>query len=73
VRANQILLAGYEVWILDKSHIGGTEHRLRVIRAESAATLPAQACAVVNIYCEISSLVIWHTNNYFQYNQIHYF
>lgn len=46
--ANQVILAGYEVRILDGNHIGGTEHRLEVLRAESAAALPAQALAVLD-------------------------
>jgi hypothetical protein len=46
--ANQVILAGYEVRILDGNHIGGTEHRLGVLRSESAAALPAQALAVLD-------------------------
>jgi hypothetical protein len=47
-KANQVILAGYEVRILDGNHIGGTEHRLKVLRAEPAAALPAQALAVLD-------------------------
>jgi hypothetical protein len=48
IEANQVILAGYEVRILDGNHIGGTEHRLGVLRDESAAALPAQALAVLD-------------------------
>ncbi len=46
--ANQVILAGYEVRIVDGNHIAGTEHRLEVLRTETAAALPAQAIAVLD-------------------------
>lgn len=46
--ANQVILDGYEVRIIDGNHISGTEHRLEVLRTESAAALPAQALAVLD-------------------------
>jgi hypothetical protein len=46
--ANQEILKGYEVRIIDGNHIGGTEHRLKVLREESAAALPGQAIAVLD-------------------------
>jgi hypothetical protein len=42
------ILAGYEVRIVDGNHIGGTEHRLKVLREESAGALPGQAIAVLD-------------------------
>jgi Transposase DDE domain len=42
------ILEGYEVRIVDGNHIGGTEHRLKVLREESAGTLPGQAIAVLD-------------------------
>jgi IS4 transposase len=48
IAANQVILPGYEVRILDGNHIGGTEHRLEVLRAEVAAALPAQTLAVLD-------------------------
>jgi hypothetical protein len=41
-------LPGYEVRIIDGNHIGGTEHRLKVLRAEAARALPGQAIAVLD-------------------------
>jgi IS4 transposase len=46
--ANQVILGRYEVRIIDGNHIGGTEHRLEVLRSEVAAALPAQAIAVLD-------------------------
>jgi IS4 transposase len=46
--ANQEIVKGYEVRIIDGNHIGGTEHRLKVLREESAAALPGQAIAVLD-------------------------
>jgi hypothetical protein len=42
------ILEGYEVRIVDGNHIGGTEHRLKVLREESAGALPGQAIAVLD-------------------------
>lgn len=42
------ILAGYEVRIVDGNHIGGTEHRLKVLREESAGALPGQVIAVLD-------------------------
>jgi hypothetical protein len=47
-QGNKSLLAGYEVRIVDGNHIGGTEHRLKVLREESAGALPGQAIAVLD-------------------------
>ena len=47
-QGNQSILAGYEVRIVDGNHIGGTEHRLKVLREESAGALPGQAIAVLD-------------------------
>jgi hypothetical protein len=38
--ATTVLLANYEVRILDGNHIAGTEHRLKVLREEVAGALP---------------------------------
>ena len=47
-QANKSILAGYEVRIVDGNHIGSTEHRLKVLREESAGALPGQAIAVLD-------------------------
>jgi Transposase DDE domain len=47
-QASKIVLPGYEVRIIDGNHIGGTEHRLKVLRAEAAGALPGQAIAVLD-------------------------
>ena len=47
-QASQIILPGYEVRIIDGNHIGGTEHRLKVLRPETAGALPGQAIAVLD-------------------------
>jgi hypothetical protein len=46
--ANVPILAGYEVRIIDGNHIAGTEHRLKVLRSESAGALPGQSLAVLD-------------------------
>ena len=45
---NKSILEGYEVRIVDGNHMGGTEHRLKVLREESAGALPGQAIAVLD-------------------------
>lgn len=52
-QASKIVLPGYEVRIIDGNHIGGTEHRLKVLRAEASGALPAQAIAVLDPQREI--------------------
>jgi hypothetical protein len=47
-QAIKIVLPGYEVRIIDGNHIGGTEHRLKVLRPEVAGALPGQAIAVLD-------------------------
>lgn len=47
-QANKSILAGYEVRIVDGNHIGGTEHRLKVLREESAGALRGQAIVVLD-------------------------
>lgn len=47
-QASKSILPGYEVRIVDGNHIGGTEHRLKVLREEAAGTLPGQAIAVLD-------------------------
>ena len=42
------ILEGYEVRIVDGNHIGGTEHRLKVLREEASGALPGQAIAVLD-------------------------
>jgi IS4 transposase len=42
------ILPGYEIRIIDGNHIGGTEHRLKVLRSESAGALPGQALVVLD-------------------------
>lgn len=46
--ANLSILEGYEVRILDGNHLAGTEHRLKVLRAESAGALPGQTLVVLD-------------------------
>jgi IS4 transposase len=46
--ANVPILPGYEIRIIDGNHIAGTEHRLKVLRSESAGALPGQALAVLD-------------------------
>ncbi len=47
-QAIKVVLPGYEVRIIDGNHIGGTEHRLKVLRPEVAGALPGQAIAVLD-------------------------
>jgi Transposase DDE domain len=42
------ILPGYEVRIIDGNHIGATEHRLNVLRAEAAGALPGQTLTVLD-------------------------
>jgi len=42
------LLAGYEVRIIDGNHIAATEHRLKVLRNESAGALPGHTLSVLD-------------------------
>lgn len=42
------ILPGYEVRIIDGNHIGATEHRLKVLRSESAGALPGQTLTVLD-------------------------
>ena len=46
--ATTVLLADYQVRILDGNHIGGTEHRLKVLREESSGALPGQTLNVLD-------------------------
>jgi hypothetical protein len=46
--ATTVLLANYEVRILDGNHIAGTEHRLKVLREEVAGALPGQTLNVLD-------------------------
>jgi hypothetical protein len=46
--ATRVLLADYEVRILDGNHIAGTEHRLKVLREESSGALPGQTLNVLD-------------------------
>ena len=47
-QGNKRLVAGYEVRIVDGNHIGSTEHRLKVLREESAGALSGQAIAILD-------------------------
>jgi len=42
------LLKGYKVRILDGNHLGGTHHRLKVLRRTAAGALPGQALALLD-------------------------
>jgi hypothetical protein len=42
------LLSGYRVRILDGNHLGGTEHRLKVLRTTAAGALPGQALVLLD-------------------------
>lgn len=42
------LLAGYEIKIADGNHLGGTEHRLEVLRDNLAKALPGKSIAVLD-------------------------
>jgi hypothetical protein len=46
--ATTVLLANYEVRILDGNHIAGTEHRLKVLREEASGALPGQTLNVLD-------------------------
>jgi hypothetical protein len=46
--ATTVLLADYEVRILDGNHIAGTEHRLKVLREEASGALPGQTLNVLD-------------------------
>lgn len=41
-------LPGYRVRVLDGSHLPGTEHRLKLLRAERAGALPGQALVILD-------------------------
>jgi hypothetical protein len=41
-------LPGYEIKIADGNHLGGTEHRLKVLRNNLARALPGQSIAVLD-------------------------
>ena len=43
-------LEGYEVRIVDGNHIGGTEHRLKLLREEAAGVLDPQKELVVDVF-----------------------
>jgi len=45
---NPALLPGYNVRLLDGNHFAATEHRLEVLRHDTAAPLPGQALAVLD-------------------------
>ena len=42
------LLAGYEIKIADGNHLGGTEHRLKVLRNNLSKALPGKSIAVLD-------------------------
>lgn len=42
------LLPGYDLRIIDGNHIGATEHRLKVLRSETAGALPGQTLTVLD-------------------------
>ena len=49
LKVNQTqLLAGYEIKIADGNHLGGTEHRLKVLRNNLAKALPGKSIAVLD-------------------------
>lgn len=45
---NVPILPGYELWIIDGNHTSETEHRLKVLRFESAGVLPGQSLVVLD-------------------------
>jgi hypothetical protein len=47
-QVSKIVLPEYKVRIIDGKHIGGTEHRLKVLRSETAGASPGQAIAVLD-------------------------
>jgi hypothetical protein len=52
------LLAGYRVRVLDGNHLGGTEHRIGVLRRYRAAPLPGQALVLYDPQFDIVTHVI---------------
>ena len=46
--ARASLLKGYNTRILDGNHLGGTHHRLKVLRGTAAGALPGQALALLD-------------------------
>ena len=46
--ARASLLKGYKVRILDGNHLGGTDHRLKVLRGTSAGALPGQSLVLLD-------------------------
>ena len=44
-------VAGYRTKILDGNHLGGTEHRIKEMRAERAAALPGKSLVVLDPRC----------------------
>lgn len=42
------LLSGYQVRILDGNHLGGTDHRLKVLRHTAAGALPGQTLVLLD-------------------------
>lgn len=45
------LLPGYDVKILDGNHLGGTDHRLGVLRGTKAGALPGQSLVLLDPRC----------------------
>jgi hypothetical protein len=64
--AQSSILAGYAVRIIDGNHLGGTEHRLQVLRAEAAGGLPGQALAVLDPQAEMVVDVFPETDGHAQ-------
>src|ERR1700674_3902551 len=52
------LLPGYQCRILDGNHLGGTEHRLEVLRETNAGALPGLALSVLDPQAMVISDII---------------
>ena len=60
------LLPGYELKIADGNHLGGTEHRLKVLRNNLARALPGQSIAVLDPQQMLVTDVFLHQDGHAQ-------
>ena len=67
LKANQTkLLPGYEVKIVDGNHLGGTEHRLKVLRNNLAKALPGKSIAVLDPQLMLVTDIFLHQDGHAQ-------
>ena len=63
-------LPGYELKIADGNHLGGTEHRLKVLRNNLARALPGQSIAVLDPQQMLVTDVFLHQDGHAQERSI---